>query len=96
MFLASTPNWVGDYTTIFGFIITAVTLIGIVFRFFFTPHLQKIIYKETEELKEIIDTMNCLIHKELTHNGGGSIKDQIAELKKDIAILKDRDEREKS
>jgi hypothetical protein len=96
VFLASTPNWIGDYTTIFGFIITAITLCGLVFRFFFTPHLQKIIYKETQELKEIIDSMHLVIHKELTHNGGGSIKDQIAELKKDIAILKDRDEREKS
>ena len=59
-------------------------------------HLQRIITKETEELKIIIDEMHILVHQELKHNGGSSIKDAIAELKRDVAILKDRDEREKS
>ena len=40
--------------------------------------------------------MHILVHQELKHNGGSSIKDAIAELKRDVAILKDRDEREKS
>ena len=96
MFLATVPRWVSDATALSAFAITLITLGGIIFRFFFTPHFERIIAKETEELKVIIDEMHILVHQELKHNGGSSIKDAIAELKRDVAILKDRDEREKS
>lgn len=96
MFLATVPRWVSDATAICAFAITLITLLGLLFRFFFTPHLERIIAKETKVLKSLVDEVHNLVNQELKHNGGSSIKDALSELKKDVAILKDRDEREKS
>lgn len=87
--IAELPQWIADATQLIGFFIAFAAACGLFNRYLIKPSLTKIIQEETSGLKTDVIDLKKVIDKELSPNGGTSMRDKIIRMEADVRVLKE-------
>lgn len=86
--LATLPGWFTDAAAVVGAIAVLTTFLCAVLRYIFLPHLRNFITETAKPLVDDLAEVKELVNRELRPNGGSSLRDEVACIKTDIAVLK--------
>jgi hypothetical protein len=81
-------KWMGELQALIILLSTSIALLSLLFKFVFMPHLKNFINDTMSPLKDNINSIKSLVDKELSPNGGSSVRDKVSKLTTDVAVLK--------